>query len=170
MIQLEASAQSRPTATKPGPLHEDDVAVELRPYGGPPRFVRMELVELAVEPLVDDVVGRRDADCGDEAEHDGLCDRRCVHAAQQVRQHDAGNDENMLGAVIEPGNRQIRSRRSRRLSQITDRLVHERFPRITRVDLGSVICSVDVGWPATRTLVSSSTPTYAILLIRTLFS
>src|SRR3546814_15798202 len=61
----------------------------------------MEGIKLAVQPFVDDVIGRRNRHGAAEANYYGSR-RRLQRGTERVRQYNSGNDENMLSGIVEP--------------------------------------------------------------------
>src|SRR3546814_8930293 len=66
----------------------------------------MEGIKLAVQPFVDDVIGRRNRHGAAKANYYGS--RRWLQrGTERVRQYNSGNDENMFSGMIEPCDGQI---------------------------------------------------------------
>src|SRR5206468_1407146 len=91
------------------PLQENEGPAQLRLDCSPLGLGRMELVKLAIEPLVYHIVGRRNADCGNQTECYGTDEGRRVDPPQKIGEYHPGEDEYMFRAVVQASNRQIGS-------------------------------------------------------------
>ena len=83
--------------------HRRHLHVSCRPAG----LVRMEGIEFAVQPFIDQVIGRSDEYRACKTQQDGppgIFQRRI---AQHIGQHQTGHDKNVLGHMVQPGHLQI---------------------------------------------------------------
>src|SRR6202042_2173738 len=96
-----------PDGKKRSPFNQNNVDFQLILYGRSPRFRWMEFVKLSIEPFVDDIVGGCNTyRCG-QAEPDRNSQRFRMSASKQIGEHDAGNDEDLFGAVVKAGHGQV---------------------------------------------------------------